>query len=463
MDPRTLRQITEMVGGKLYGGGEQIPVTKIVTDSRRIKSGEFFVALRGEQFDGQEFLSEVHDLGAAGALVDRMNPHVSGLPQIEVGDTLIGLQRLAKKYLVEIDLDVVAVTGSNGKTSTKEMIFSVLQERFSVAKTIGNLNNHIGVPLTILQSESQDQIGVFEMGMNHAGELAPLVKIAKPWVGVITNIGVTHIGNLGSREAIATEKAVVAESIPLDGAVILNAHDDFSDWVAKRCVARVIRAGIYAGDVQAKDIHRDERGERFTLVHRSERVPVRLPVLGEHMVINACLAAAVGLEFGLTLAECASGLGKTAIPGNRLRIQKLGSLVILNDAYNANPDSMIAALKTAQEIPVTGRRIAALGSMGELGQEAEAGHRKVGARVAELDFAMLVTVGSEARGIADAARHGGMSLVQSFATHREAIDALNDYLRPGDLLVVKGSRSAEMERVAIGLEATGDLAKWRSL
>jgi UDP-N-acetylmuramoyl-tripeptide--D-alanyl-D-alanine ligase len=464
MDCRTLEQITQMVGGELYGSGDTIAVTKIVTDSRSIQSGEFFVALHGDQFDGHKFLPEVHEAGAAGALVDRINPGVSGLPQIEVEDTLIGLQRLAKRYRSEINLQVIGVTGSNGKTSTKEMIAAVLGEKFAVAKTIGNLNNHIGVPLTILEAGSQDQVGVFEMGMNHAGELALLVDMAQPRIGVITNIGITHIGHFDSREAIAKEKAVVAEAIPTEGSVVLNAQDDFSDWIADRCVARVVRTGVNAGDVQASDLRHSENGEQqFTLVHDSECVPVRLPVLGEHMVSNACLAVAVGLEFGLTLAECASGLEKTVIPGNRLKIQKFGSLLILNDAYNANPDSMIAALKTALNIPVTGRRVAALGNMGELGHKAELGHRQVGKAVAELGFRMLVTVGDEARFIVDAARAAGLAVAKSFETHEQAVEALNGFLKPGDLLLVKGSRSAAMERIVVGLEAVQNDAKWRAL
>jgi UDP-N-acetylmuramoyl-tripeptide--D-alanyl-D-alanine ligase len=421
-----------------------------------------FVALRGEHFDGHQFLASVHQAGAAGALVNRFDPEVAGLPQIVVDDTLLGLQRLARRYRSELGLIVVAVTGSNGKTSTKEMIAALLGAKFTVAKTIGNLNNHVGVPLTILEAGIDDQVGVFEMGMNHAGELAPLVGMGHPRIGVITNIGITHIGNLGSREAIAAEKSVVAEAIPKEGSVILNAHDDFSDWIAKRCVAHVIRCGINAGEVQATDIEHERDGERFTLSYKAQRVQVKLPVLGEHMVINACLALGVGLQLGMSLAESASGLEKTAIPGDRLKIQKLGSVFVLNDAYNANPDSMIAALKTARNIPVPGRRIAVLGNMGELGHESEAGHRQVGKAVADFDFDDLITVGKDARLSAEAAREAGLARARPFETHAQAVDALNDLLKPGDLLVVKGSRSAAMERVVIGLEAVQNDAKWRA-
>ena len=238
----------------------------MVTDSRSIRKGEFFVALRGEQFDGHAFLPAVWEAEAAGALVSEVNLRLSGLPQIEVPDTLAALQRLAKGYRSELRLKAIGVTGSSGKTSTKEMIASVLRERFSVAKTVGNYNNHIGVPLIRSRGELRGRgFGVFEMGMNHAGELAPLCEIARPDVAVITNVGMAHIGHLGTREAIAKEKAVVAEAIPAEGIVVLNANDEFTDWIAARCQARVIRAGLNLGDLQARNIEHSDKGANFTL------------------------------------------------------------------------------------------------------------------------------------------------------------------------------------------------------
>ena len=205
MDPRTFEQIAALVGGKLHGAGAG-KVTKVVTDSRSIRAGEFFVALRGEQFDGHAFLPAAKEAAAAGALVSDVNVHLNGFTQIEVPETLAALQRLARVYRNQLRLKAIGVTGSSGKTSTKEMIASVLGERFSVVKTIGNYNNHIGLPLTVLGASNTDDFGVFEMGMNHAGELAPLCEIARPDASVITNIGTAHIGHLETREAIAAEK-----------------------------------------------------------------------------------------------------------------------------------------------------------------------------------------------------------------------------------------------------------------
>jgi UDP-N-acetylmuramoyl-tripeptide--D-alanyl-D-alanine ligase len=461
MDPRTLRQIADWVCGKIHGNSN-VTVSHVVSDSRLIHSGDFFIALHGEHFDGHDFLSEIQEAGAAAALVNRVRPDLSVLSQIEVPDTLQSLQQMAKAYRSELHLKAVAITGSNGKTSTKEMAACALGERLTVSKTIGNYNNHIGLPLTILGAGGEDEVGVFEMGMNHAGELRPLCEIARPDAAVITNIGVAHIGHLRSREAIATEKAVVAESVPPGGYVVLNANDEFTDRIAACTKARVIRAGINAGDLQAQEIRHTESGESFVLVHGSERALVMLPVHGEHMVRNACLAAGVGLGFGLTLQEIANGLAKTAIPGNRLKVQQLGAVLVINDAYNANPESMVAALKTATSFDIRGRRIAALGRMGELGQESDAGHRCVGRAVAEFAFDYLVTVGDEASLIAQAAKSAGLKRAREAYTHEQAVEALLDYLQPGDLLLVKGSLSSAMDRVVRGLEAAKSIAERRS-
>jgi UDP-N-acetylmuramoyl-tripeptide--D-alanyl-D-alanine ligase len=461
MDPENFQTIAEMAHGKIHGpaNGE---VTSVVTDSRSIRPGEFFVALRGDQFDGHSFLPAVKAAGASGALVSEVNDALIGFTQVEVSDTLIGLQRLAQSYRTKLRLKAVAVTGSSGKTSTKEMIAAMLGQKFSVVKTVGNLNNHIGLPLTVLRASGADDVGVFEMGMNHACELQPLCEIARPDAAVITNVGTAHIGHLGSREAIAAEKSVLAESIPAEGFVVLNANDDFTDWIAARCAALVIRAGLNRGDVRARIIDQSLAGTRFLLSSGSQTTEVQLPVHGEHMVANACLAAAVGLELGLTIDECAVGLAKTAIPGNRVRLKTFGQVVVINDAYNANPDSMVAALKTATQVTSKGRRVAALGRMGELGNESESAHRRVGKAVADFGFDYLVTVGDEARLIAEAASSAGLKSATEADTHEQAVEALLKYLEPDDVLLVKGSFASAMDRVVNGLEASLEHAERRS-
>jgi len=460
MNSKSVLSIAELAGGRLGGAGEG-RATGVTTDSRSIQRGELFVALRGEKFDGHDFLASVHKSGAAAAIVEKVDAALPELPQIQVANSLVALQRLAKGYRAELNLKVVGITGSNGKTSTKEMVAAVLSERFSVVKTEGNLNNHIGVPLSILRASSKHEVAVLELGMNHAGELQPLVEMINPDVGVITNIGVAHIGFLETREAIAREKAVLAEGVPSRGTVVLNANNDFTPWIATRCKAQVIQAGLGMGDVQARDIVPDQEGEAFTITDASGSIRAKVPVLGQHMVLNAAMAVAVGRALGLSLEECASGLIRTSIPGGRMQFRKLGTIFLLNDAYNANPDSVVAALKTASRLPLQGRRVAALGQMGELGQESLPGHRRVGSTAAELGFGLLVTVGPEARHIAEAASGSGLKEAVAVTTHEEAIEVLNRSLKCGDILLVKGSLSSRMDRVIDGLERKENPAKWR--
>jgi UDP-N-acetylmuramoyl-tripeptide--D-alanyl-D-alanine ligase len=461
MEPKSLRQIAEATGGFVWGP-EKTVVTGVGTDSRTSSVGELFVALRGERFDGHQFIEAARARGASAALVETVNPQWGSFPQIQVADTLQALQRFARIYRTELATRVIGITGSNGKTSTKEMVAAVLGVKYSITKTEGNLNNHIGVPLSILKADNSHQVAIWELGMNHAGEITALVDMARPGYGIITNIGVAHIEFLGSRQAIANEKAVLAESIPANGVVILNAEDEFSEWISARCHARTITAGIECGAVQARELLHRVDGEEFILSDESGEVSAFLPVPGEHMIRNAIQAVAIGRAFGLSLAQCAAGLSKTVIPGGRLRIKKLGQVLIINDAYNANPDSVIAALQTVARLPVKGRRIAALGYMGELGDQSLSGHERVGSAAAENGFDFLIAVGERAKPIASASFKAGLNQTRTVATQAEAADALAEFLEPGDLLLVKGSRSAAMDQVIEQLEAVPQQVKWRS-
>jgi UDP-N-acetylmuramoyl-tripeptide--D-alanyl-D-alanine ligase len=461
MEPKSLRQIAVATAGGVWGPEKTI-VTSIGTDSRTSVPQELFVALRGERFDGHQFIASARTRGAAAALVETVDSHQSDFPQIQVEDTLVALQRLARTYRAELTIQVVGITGSNGKTSTKEMVAAVLSEKYAVTKTDGNLNNHIGVPLSILRADHTHQVGVWEFGMNHPGEVEELVEIAKPKYALITNIGVAHIEFFGSREAIAREKSVLAENIPGTGTLVLSAEDEFTDWIASRCSSRIIRAGIERGDIQARRVSHRIDGEEFVLADESGEASAFLPVPGEHMVRNAVEAVAIGRALGLSLNQCAAGLAKTVIPGGRFRIDRLGKVLIINDAYNANPDSVIAALQTVARLPVKGRRVAALGYMGELGEQSISGHERVGSAVAENGFDFLVTVGERAEPIASASRKAGLDRSRTVATQKEAADALAEFLEPGDLLLVKGSRSAAMDRVIEQLEAIPKQVKWRS-
>ena len=378
------------------------------------------------------------------------------LPQdfavIRVPDTLKALQRIAAEYRRALPLQVISITGSNGKTSTKDLTACVLGERLQTSKTEGNFNNHIGLPLTILRARRTDQVGVWEIGMNHPGEIAPLAAIAAPDVAIITNIGVAHIEYLGSREAIAQEKGELAAALKPSGYLILSSEDDFTPTIAARTKADVVTAGIEKGDVQARDLRPHFNGVRFRLHADGQSVEAELPVPGVHMVRNATLAVAAGRIFGLSLEECAAGLRKLQLTKGRLEQKIIRGIHILDDTYNANPDSMAAALRTLSQMPASGRRIAVLGRMGELGNESERGHRQVGEVAVKEGIDCVIGVGEEAKWITESAWRGGLEKTIHFGEVDEALKSLREIARAGDVVLVKGSRSARMERIVEGLQ-----------
>jgi UDP-N-acetylmuramoyl-tripeptide--D-alanyl-D-alanine ligase len=322
----------------------------------------------------------------------------------------------------------------------------VLAARYRVVKTEGNLNNHIGLPLSILAASAADDAAVWEIGMNHPGEIAPLAELARPDLVIITNIGVAHIEYMGSREAIAQEKGVLVEAVGPNGSVILPAGDDFTEVLAGRSRARVVKAGLTGGSVTASDVSMDADGCRFTLQADGDSLPARLPTPGLHMVSNALLAVAAGLEFGLSLEECAEGLASARLTGGRLLRRNIRGVILLDDTYNANPDSMEAALQTLGALPTSGSRIAVLGRMGELGSHSESGYRRVG-RIAATTAQTLIAVGPETAPLSAMAREVGLKQIHETADTEEAAALLRELSREGDIVLVKGSRGARMERV----------------
>jgi UDP-N-acetylmuramoyl-tripeptide--D-alanyl-D-alanine ligase len=454
MDPTSFEKIARWAGGRLATGDPQSTVTNVCTDSRTLKAGDLFVALRGDNFDAHNFVAEASKRGAAGAIVEEFPVELApGFAVILVKNTLEALQRLSAEYRRSLDLQVVGLTGSNGKTSTKDLTAAVLSENFQVTKTEGNLNNHIGVPLTLLRSRSSDQIGIVEMGMNHAGEIAPLAAMAAPEVAIITNIGMAHIEFLGSKENIAREKGMLAEALPPSGTLILNAHDEFSELIAARTKADVVMAGIGKGEVHATDLRASPSGTAFKIHADGRTAEAELSVPGQHMVANALLAVAAGRVFGLSLEESATGLTKLRLTKGRLELKVVRGIQVIDDTYNANPDSVAAALRTLASIPAAGRRIAVLGRMGELGADAEMGHRLVGEVAAQVHVDMVIGVGAEAKWITEAAWRGGVEKVIHVESIEEGTKALREFAKAGDLVLIKGSRSARMERIVEGLLA----------
>jgi UDP-N-acetylmuramoyl-tripeptide--D-alanyl-D-alanine ligase len=449
MNPLSILEITKLAEAKLENADQKVSVERISTDSRTIKKGELFVALRGESFDGHKFVEDVAQRGAAGAIVD-LNwkgkvPNKFAI--IRATDTLLAYQNLAANYRKSLPLKVLAITGSNGKTSTKDFAASVLGRKFRVTKTKGNFNNHVGLPRTILDATSQDEIAVWEIGMNHPGEVAPLARIAAADAAIITNIGVAHIEFMGTREAIAQEKGALAEAVGTEGTVILNADDPFSEGIAKRTRARVVFTGINNGVLRATDIEQTAYGSEFTILEGAHRCRGQLSVPGLHMVQNALLAVAAGRAFGVLLEECAIGLATAPLTKARLQIKEVSGVQFLDDSYNANPDSMKAALRTLMELDADGKRIAVLGEMRELGAETQRCHEEVGEAAAVLGIDQLIGIGEMGAVIVRAAERAGLEKSNVVGSTTEAAEMLIDLAHPGDLILIKGSRLARTEEV----------------
>lgn len=451
MKPITLATAADWSGGVLVQGAAGAVVAAVSTDTRDIPQGALFVALKGDRFDAHDFLPQAVAAGAGALMVSTRDGWPDNAGVIRTEDTLASLQRLARNYRRDWGGIVVGLTGSNGKTSTKDLTRAVLSRRWKVNATKGNLNNHIGLPLTILATQPDDRIAVCEMGMNHPGEIAPLAAIAAPDMGIISNVGTAHIEFMGSRAAIAVEKGMLAEAVKEDGCVVLNANDEFTPSIARRCAAKVITAGIEAGDVRVTNLDTDAAGSRFTLcLPDGSSAPVHLPVPGRHMAGNAALAAAAGFHLGMRIEEIVAGLESASLTKGRLQMRQAAGLTFLDDSYNANVDSMRAALETLSGFACKGRRIAVLGRMAELGSHAEKDHRAVGAAVQHAGMDVLCVVGTQdapliAEGFLSAGGRAGA--LHSFPDQAAAAAHLRATAAPADLILVKGSRSAAMEKV----------------
>jgi UDP-N-acetylmuramoyl-tripeptide--D-alanyl-D-alanine ligase len=449
MDALPLSKLAEFAQGSLASGKSEVSISRISTDSRTLQPGDLFVALRGDNFDGHRFLQQAVGRGAVGAIVEET--WQGQLPKdfalLSVRDTLAAYQQIAARYRQSLSLKVVAITGSNGKTTTKDFVAAVLGTRFRVAKTEGNFNNHVGLPRTILEATSKHEIGVWELGMNHPGEIAALARIAAPDVGIITNIGVAHIEFMGSREAIAQEKGALAEALGPQGTLILNADDPYSAGIAKRTRAKPVFAGTNLGSLRTTDLRQSASGSEFTILEDAHRCRAQLPVPGLHMIQNALLAVAAGRAFGLSIEDCAAGLASAPLTKARLQIKTIRGVQFIDDSYNANPESMRAALATLAELETDGRRFAVLGEMAGLGSESERGHREVGEAAATLKIDELIAIGETAATIAGAARDAGLEKARTVHSVSEAAEILAEETSPNDLVLIKGSRAARTERV----------------
>jgi UDP-N-acetylmuramoyl-tripeptide--D-alanyl-D-alanine ligase len=452
--PRPLRDIATAVGGTVGGGADpSAVVSSVATDSRRVGEGSLFVALRGERMDGHAFVGAALASGAIAAVVRQP---VDG-PHVEVDDTLLALLALGRDERERMDgVHVVAVTGANGKTSTKDLAAAVLGSRFRTFASPASFNNEIGLPTTLLRAPDDVEVVVAEMGARRAGDVTLLCDVARPGVAVVTNVGVAHMEIFGSWARIVASSAEPLEALPPDGVAIVNADDPVARELTSRTRASVLRFGLDDGaDVRAERVELDGQGRAsFVLVHGDEREAVALPVPGEHMVSNALAATACGVALGVTVAEAASALKGARMAPWRMETFTTGSgVVVVNDAYNANPESMAAGLKTARWIAREGRLAAVLGHMAELGPIADEEHERLGELVVRIGVERLVTVGARAEAIARAAVREGLlpEDVVPCADADEAIADVRAWARAGDVVFVKGSRVVGLERVAEGL------------
>lgn len=460
MEVRSLKFFASACAGEILGGSEQTSIKRICTDSRQTQAGDLFVALRGERFDGHEFLSAAIERGASALLVEKARlPKTTPSTRsvVSVADTRLALGKIAAAYRREFNLPVIAVAGSNGKTTTKELIAAVLRQKFLTLHSDASFNNDIGVPLTLLRLEKKHAAAVMEVGTNHPGELTPLVKMIRPEFGVITNVGREHLEFFGDLAGVAREEGALAELLPAAGKLFLNGDNEFSAQIAQRTDAAVVRAGFAeSNDWRVGKIRHDKRGIVFEVVAPQEKFSgeYKLSLIGRHQALNALFAIAIGAELGLTAVEIRRGLESCEPPKMRCQLWETPDGVrVLDDCYNANADSMLAALQTLLDLPCKGRRIAVLGDMAELGAHSHAAHEEVGRRAAELGIGQLFAVGKMAPVLARAAKAAGLTRVFEWPDVEAAGSAVKNFVKPGDLVLLKASRATRLERIAEMLKA----------
>lgn len=454
MEAILLSEIIEAVGGTVLGEpcDLNLKIKYVDTDSRTVHEGGLFIPLEGEQFDGHSFINSALEGGAAGCFTAReRESYMPGKFYIKVRSTQRALRDLAQYYKRKFQIPFVAITGSVGKTTTKDMVAAVLGEKYRVLKTDGNFNNAVGLPLTLLRLNSEHEICVLEMGMNHAGEIEYLSSIVEPDVAIITNVGDAHIENLGSRENILNAKCEIFEHLQSNGLVVLNGDDELLAPLKGTLAFRTLTCGTEDNaDYTAYEVNSDGES-RMTCKMRTpnNHCELTIPALGEHMVYPALMAAAVAEHFGLTGEEITRGVQRFLPTKMRMNIiRRGGDITILNDAYNANPQSMRAAAAVLGGAPKERKKVAVLGDMLELGVSSDAFHYAVGGYFAEAGVDCVIAVGDLARYIADGAREGGVPQVYYFDAHEKAYEAISKELRAGTSILVKASRAMAFEKLA---------------
>ncbi|HCX79401.1 MAG TPA: UDP-N-acetylmuramoyl-tripeptide--D-alanyl-D-alanine ligase [Firmicutes bacterium] len=456
----SIKQIIKVVGGKPSAGDFSQKVTSVVIDSRKVMPGSMFVAFAGEHTDGHNYLAECARKGAIAALVERDVPPCGEMVTIQVDNTFAALQRLATWQRLQLkDIQVLGVTGSSGKTTTKELVAGVLSQKYSVFKSRGNHNNAIGLPLMIFEMQEHHQWAVLEMGMSARGEIKELCAISRPGLGIITNIGEAHMEHLGSQQAIMEAKFELAQDLEPPCLMILNGDDPWQRRKVKEGLpgVKVIFYGLDPeNNIRAVNIQTGVEGSSFDVQWSGKSIRVELGLLGAHNVSNALAAFAAGLVLDVEPRAIVMGLASVRGEGRRLQPFEINGLTLIDDSYNANPDSMGKALAVLGTYPPRRRKVAFLGDMLELGPSSPEKHRQVGRVAAGQQLGLLVAVGQYAEDVRQGAIQAGMGdrLIITWPDSKEALSSV-DSLLPGDVVLVKGSLGAEMDRIVQVIKAGG--------
>ena len=417
-------------------------ISGISTDSRQIKQGEVFWVLSGERFDGHNYVQQVQGKALFSVIVADQAHRFNGKPfaLALVPDTLKALQELARRHRSRFDIPLLALTGSNGKTTVKEMIYAVLSAKMNVHKTAGNLNNHIGCPLTLLKLTDKHEAAVIELGSNHPGEIRTLAEIVQPGEALVTNVGAAHLEFFGDAKTVAKEKLSLFDVLPENGIIYQNLDDPFIQKY--RTSGRPVFSFSLKNkaDAQGRLLEIDAKGRGRFVLNGSAQINLQVP--GKHNVLNALAAAAVGLRFGLSETEIKEALESYSSTDKRMQVIEKSGVIFLNDTYNANPDSASAALSALKEMMVAGKIYIVLGDMLELGSGSREWHRKIIAQALNLNPAGVLLIGSEMQGAAES-----FSGAELFRTHSAIVKHLEEQLNPGDLVLLKGSRSMQMEKI----------------
>ena len=448
MEKLSLAEVLKATGANSNFNGEII-FSGVTTDSRKITEGVLFVALKGENFNGEDFAEDSLKKGAAAVLVSDSAKNISGGVVLKVEDTLTAYQKISQSWRERFQIPVIAITGSNGKTTTKDLTAAALSPLGEIQKTSANFNNEIGVPLTLLGINEHHKAAVVEIGMRGLGQIESLAKIVKPNIGIVINVNETHIEILKSVENIAKAKGELVEAIPSGGAVILNADNDFTAEMKKLAKngVKIITYGIEnPADLTAKNIVIEDTSTEFRLNYGDEIFDFEIPIIGRHNVSNALAAIAAGLTLGLSIKEIQHGFSTLATTKMRFEVIRRDGVTIVNDAYNASPASMRAAIQTVAEI-YEGRKIAVLGDMLELGEISKKVHREVGEELAKNNFDTLITLGELGKFIADGAKDAGLKNIFTASTHEEAAKKILEIMQDGDTILFKASHGMHFEKI----------------